>query len=270
MNQKAQANEKSTVIQIAGNLTQGISFADCERLFNLLLTENFPRLEAIAISKAKENVDALVKATFEKIDSKIDQISVEKLAQPDVQSTFNNAVQGAARKGTKIDIDLLAELLESRIEKDSTDYIDNCIEAAVKMVPKLTSDMLAILPALYFIQSLTYNDPDKIDSIYGSIYDHFLSRGIGMSLSKLKTMASIGVGSYMSIVGSSTFEDMKEKYTYLQSIDSESKYPRMYQALNFYDEMNLHRLTLTTPGQVIAIKMLAKIFPSMSLRDFLE
>lgn len=270
MNQKAQANENSTVIQIAGNLTQGISFAECERLFNLLLTENFPRLEAIAASTAKENVDALVKATFEKIDSKIDQISVEKLAQPDVQSTFNNAVQGVARKGTKIDIDLLAELLESRIEKDSTDYIDNCIEAAVEMVPKLTSDMLAILPALHFIQSLTWSNPAEVDNVYGLIYDHFLSRGEDMSRSKLKTMASIGVGSYVNIMGSNTFEGMKEKNNYLQGIDAESKYPRMYQALNFYDQKDLHQLTLTTPGQVIAIKMLAKIFPSLNLRDFLQ
>lgn len=90
-----------------------------------MLTENFPRLKAIAASNTKENVDTLVKATFEKIDSKIDQISVEKLAQPDIQSTFNNVVQGVARKGGKVDIDLLPELLESRFEKDSTDYIDN-------------------------------------------------------------------------------------------------------------------------------------------------
>ncbi len=270
MNQKAQANENSTVIQVTGNLTQGISFTDCERLFNLLLTENFPRLEAIAASKAKENVDALVKATFEKIDSRIDKVSAEKLAQPDVQSTFNNAIQGVARKGTKIDIDLLAELLESRIEKDSTDYLDNCIEAAVEIVPKLTSDMLAILPALHFIQSLHYGNPTDIDHVYGFIYDRFLSRCDDITPSKLKTMASIGVGNYINIMGSNTFENMKEKYPHLREIGAESKHPRMLQALNFYDQKNLHRLSLTTPGQVIAIKLLAKTFPMVSLRDFLE
>lgn len=270
MNQKAQANEGATVIQVAGNINQGISFADCERLFNLLLTENFPRLEAIAASKAKENVDALVKATFEKIESKIDQVSAEKLAQPDVQSTFNNAVQGAARKGTKIDIDLLAELLESRIEKDSTDYIDNCIEAAVEMVPKLTSDMLAILPALHFIQALSYNTPAELDQVYGLIYERFLSRCGDMTPSKLKTMASIGVGNYINIMSSNTFDGMKEKYPHLQEDGAELKHPRMVEALKFYDQKNLHQLTLTTPGQVIAIKLLAKIFPSISLRALLQ
>ena len=270
MNQKAQANENSTIIQVAGSLNQGISFADSERLFNLLLKENFPKLEAIAASTAKRNVDTLVKATFEKIDSKINQINVEKLAQPDVQSTFNSAVQGVARKGSKIDIDLLADLLEARIEKDNTNYIDNCIEAAVEMVPKLTSDMLVILPALYFIQELEWSNPTEIDNVYGLIYDRFLSRGGTISHSKLKTMASIGVGIYVNVIGSNTFEGMKKKYSCLQVINAESKYPRMHQALNFYDQKDLHQLTLTTPGQVIAIKMLEEIFPTINLRDFLQ
>jgi hypothetical protein len=270
MNQKAQATDGATVIQVAGNFNQGISLADCERLFNLLLTENFPRLEAIAATKAKENVDALVKSTFEKIESRIDQVSAEKLAQPDVQSTFNTAVQGAAKKGHKIDIDLLAELLEARIEKESSDYIDNCIEAAVEMMPKLTGEMLALLPALHFIQALNYNTPAELDVAFGAIYDRFLSKCGGMMPSKLKTMASIGVGNYINIMGNNTFNEMKKKYPHLQQPDAELKHPRMVEALKFYDQNNLHQLTLTTPGQVIAIKLLAKIFPSISLQACLQ
>ncbi len=100
-------------------------------MFQLLLTENFPKLEAAAAAKAKENTELLVKSTFQKLSAKIDSISIEKLAEPDVQNTFNTAVMGAAKKGLKIDIDLLAELLESRIEKGNTNYVDNCIEVAV-------------------------------------------------------------------------------------------------------------------------------------------
>ncbi|AKH38499.1 LPO_1073/Vpar_1526 family protein [Nitrosomonas communis] len=270
MNQKAQATDGAKVIQVTGNFNQGISFADCERLFNLLMTENFPRLEAIAATKAKENVDALIKSTFEKIESRIDQVSAEKLAQPDVQCTFNTAVQSAAKKGHKIDIDLLAELLEARIEKESSDYIDNCIEAAVEMVPKLTSEMLALLPALHFIQALNYNTPAELDAAFGAIYDRFLSKCVGMTSSKLKTMASIGVGNYINIMGGNTFSEMKKKYLHLQQTDVELNHPRMVEALKFYDQNNLHQLTLTTPGQVIAIKLLAKIFPSISLLACLQ
>jgi hypothetical protein len=270
MSQKAKASDGATVIQVAGNFQQGISLADCERLFNLLLTENFPRLEAVAAAQAKENVNTLVKATFEKIEAKIALVSVDKLAQPDVQSTFNTAVQGAARKGAKIDIDLLAELLEARIEKENSDYVDNCIEAAVEMVPKLTSEMLALLPALHFIQALSYDAPDQLDQIYGKVHDLFLSKCGDITPSKLKTMASIGVGTYINIMGADTFASLNNKYPHLKEEGAEARSPRVIEAHKFYDTKSLHQLTLTTPGQVIAVKMLEKIFPEIDLRACIQ
>ncbi len=138
------------------------------------------------------------------------------------------------------------------------------------MVPKLTSEMLALLPALHFIQALNYNTPAELDAAFGAIYDRFLSKCVGMTSSKLKTMASIGVGNYINIMGGNTVSEMKKKYLHLQQTDVELNHPRMVEALKFYDQNNLHQLTLTTPGQVIAIKLLAKIFPSISLLACLQ
>lgn len=270
MNQKAEAKQGSTVIQVAGDYCNGISFTECERLFHLLLTENFPKLEEIAAKKAKENVDSLVELTFKKIESRISQIAVEKLAQPDVQYTFNNAVQGAAKKGQKIDIDLLAELLESRIEKGNTDYLDNCIEASVDLVPKLTSEMLLLLPALHFIQGLIYNNHSQLDNLYGAIFEQFLSKCDTITPAKLKTMASIGVGNYINVTGGHSFEEMKEKYPHLKTSDAKSQHPNVVKTLDFYDKNKLYQITLTTPGQVIAVKMLSKILPGINLHDCIQ
>lgn len=271
MSQKAEANDSSTVIQVTGNFHQGISLTDCERLFNLLFTENFPKLEAVAAAKAKENVDILVKSTFEKIEKKIDQVSAEKLAQPDVQATFNTAVQGAAKKGNKTDIDLLAELLESRVEKLNNNYLDNCIEAAVEMVPKLTNEMLSLLPALHFIQTLAYNAPAELDAAFEAINERFLSKCHEITPSMLKTMASIGVGSYINITGNNTYSEMKKtRYPHLNDSDADHHHPKMISALKLYDTKSFHQLTLTTPGQVIAIKMLSRVFTSIDLRSCLN
>lgn len=221
MNQKAEASQNSTVIQVRGNLSNGITFSECERLFQLLLTENFPKLEAAAAEKAKENTELLVKATFQKLNAKIDSISVEKLAEPDVQNTFNTAVMGAAKKGQKIDIDLLAELLESRIEKGNTDYIDNCIEVAVEIVPKLTTEMILLLPVLHFIQAIVTNDIKYLDNNFGIIDDEYLSKCQDITPSKMKTIAATGAGSYMSIMAGNTFNQMKSRYPQLNETDSE-------------------------------------------------
>lgn len=270
MNQKAEASQNSTVIQVRGNFSNGITLSECERLFQLLLTENFPKLEAAAAEKAKENTELLVKATFQKLNAKIDSISVEKLAEPDVQNTFNTAVMGAAKKGQKIDIDLLAELLESRIEKGNTNYIDNCIEVAVEIVPKLTTEMILLLPVLHFIQAIVTNDITYLDNNFGVIDDEYLSKCKGITPSQMKTIAATGAGSYMSIMADNTFNQMKSRYPQLNETDSELKFPRMAKVLKFYDENNLHQLTLTTPGQVIAIKMLSKFFTGISINSHLQ
>ncbi len=263
-------SQDSTIIQVGGNFSNGITFSECERLFQLLLTENFPKLEAAAAAKAKENTELLVKSTFQKLSAKIDSISIEKLAEPDVQNTFNTAVMGAAKKGQKIDIDLLAELLESRIEKGNTNYIDNCIEVAVEIVPKLTSEMLLLLPVLHFIQAIVTNDIKYLDTNFGIIEDEYLSKCQDITLSKMKTIAATGAGSYMSIMAGNTFNQMKSSYPQLNETDSEFKFPRMAKVLKFYDEKNLHQLTLTTPGQVIAIKLLSKNFPGISINTHLQ
>ncbi|MEA2018548.1 MAG: LPO_1073/Vpar_1526 family protein, partial [Campylobacterota bacterium] len=146
MIQKATVEENSTSIQVTGDFSMGLTFESCERLFNLLLLENMPKLEAIAKQKAIENVNKLVDLTYKKLDDRIENIEIKKMSEPDVQSTFNIAVQGVAKKGEKIDIDLLADLLQSRLENDNDDYIDNCIESAVEIIPKLTNELLYIIP----------------------------------------------------------------------------------------------------------------------------
>ncbi|WP_010604788.1 LPO_1073/Vpar_1526 family protein [Pseudoalteromonas maricaloris] len=271
MTQKATVKDGSTSVQVAGDMSVGLTFENCERLFNLLLQENFPRLEAVAAQKAKENVDKLVSATYKKLDERLDQIEVSKLAEPDVQSTFNSAVQGAAKKGDKIDINLLSELLQSRLEKDNDDYVDNCIESAVDIIPKLTNELLCVLPVVHFVQSLSFSDESVINIIFTQLNQHYLSQCNAVTANKLKTIASSGAGNYINIMGGNTLEDsFKKRYPILDTPDVNSKFPNVVSFLAQYDKLELHKLSLTTAGQVIAVKMLEKVFGKMSIKDCVQ
>jgi len=271
MNQKATVKDNSTSIQVTGDMSVGLSFESCERLFNLLLQENFPKLEEVAAEKARKNVDELVQATYKKLHERIEQIEVKKLAEPDVQSAFNSATQGAAKKGSKIDIDLLSEMLQARLDKDNDDYVDNCIESAVDIIPKLTNELLCVLPINHFIQSLEFSNQAALDNIFVKLERHFLLSCKTISANKLKTIAATGAGDYINIMGSDTLKDnFKKKYSILNTDDVESNFPNVVRILKKYDELELHKLTLTTAGQVIATKMLEKIFGKMSIKDCVQ
>lgn len=266
--QKANASENSAVIQVAGNLVNGLSLTECERLFNLLFSENFPKLDAFARETAEKHVADFIGITFKKLEEKIDRINTDRLAEPDAQSTYNIAIQAVAKKGRKIDIDLLGDLLQSRLETNNTNYIDNCIEAAVEIVPKLTKEMLYLIPTLHFIQTINFTPPHNlslIDSWYGSVFDSYMAKCLNVSISMLITMGALGVGSYINIMGINTFQNYCTKYQFGDTEQIKSNIPNMYNTLQLYDQKQFHKLTLTAPGQIIAIKLLHKIIPKIDM-----
>lgn len=268
MTQKATASESSNVIQVAGNFISGASLNDCERIFKLLFAENFPKLDAIARATAEEHVAEFLALTIRKLEDRIDRIKVERLAEPDAQSTYNVAIQAVAKKGHKIDIDLLGDLLQSRLETNNTNYIDNCIEVAVEIVPKLTKEMLFLVPALHFIKTIIFTPPynqTSIEAYYGAIFKNYMEKCQGISTSMLRTMGALGVGNYMDIMGSNTFQAYCNKYQFGSVEHAKSNFPNMYKALQLYDEKDFHKLTLTAPGQIIAIKLLHKILPQINM-----
>lgn len=270
MTQKASASENSAIIQVSGNLVNGLSQTDCERLFNLLFSENFPKLDAIARETAERSVSEFVEKTFKKLEEKLDCIDTSRLAEPDVQSTYNTAIQAVAKKGRKIDIDLLGDLLQLRLEKNTSNYIENCVESAVEIVPKLTNEMLVLLPVLHFIQAIEFRKPYfsfVIDNTYGIVFDKYMTQCLNISVPMLKTMGAIGVGNYINMVGSNTFAAFCNKYQLADAERAKSDFPKMYKALQIYDQKNFHQLTLTAPGQIIAIKLLHKIIPDIDIHN---
>ncbi len=130
--------------------------------------------------------------------------------------------------------------------------------------------MLLLLPVLHFIQAIVTNDIKYLDTNFGIIENEYLSKCQDITPSKMKTIAATGAGSYMSIMADNTFNQMKSRYPQLNETESELKFPRMARVLKLYDEKNLHQLTLTTPGQVIAIKLLSKDFPGISINPHLQ
>ncbi|SET16997.1 LPO_1073/Vpar_1526 family protein [Thorsellia anophelis] len=267
VNQKAKASENSSITQVSGVLIQqtGLSFTECERLFNLLWQENFPKLEAKAIEIARNNVDILSRMVYEKIISSIDEINIEKLAQPDTQYAFNTAIQHVARKGNKIDIETLAELLKERIKKDNNDYLENCIESAIEMIPKLTHKMLNSIALIYFVNVVKVTNERLLEVFYRRISEVYLEQLSDITISELKQIGVIGAAIYgINYSTMDTFSLLQDnRYSFLNIDNVQSKYPYFYKVINFFDEKKFHLLNLTTSGELIGSIILEKITDSM-------
>lgn len=269
--QMAEINNDGSVLQVAGNYySRGLTYDQVKDLFLLLLDANLPKLEAAAAEKARAYAEDLVRKTYERLSQKIAIISTQKLAEPNVQAIFNEAIQNAARKGEKANIDLLADLLEMVVENDNSDFLDICIEVAISIVPKLTKEMLCAVATIQFVQHLTVKDENSLEQVYKALYDEFTSKCEYISITKLMTISSFGAGSYMNITGMDTFNEFKKKYTVLTGGDSKERFPFLTKVLGIYDKQQMHKLSLNAPGKVIAVTLLKKIFPALELKMLIE
>lgn len=249
-------------------IQEGLSFEAVERLVHLLLENNFPKLQEEAAKIARQSVDKLIHETYDKLANKIENISTEKLADPGVQYTIYEAIKSVARKGDKSPIELLAELLELRMEKNNTDILDIFIDEAVAIAPKLTYKMICTLVTIQFVQHLEVPTPLQLEPMYKIVYEEYTSKCSEVTETQLMTIASIGAGNYMRMMGTNTFIDFKKKYPILNCEDATTRFPFVLATLNTYDKLQLHKLSLNGPGRVIALKLLGKQFPSINLKDF--
>ena len=269
--QSAGVTGSGTSIQVAGNYQHGLTYGEVKDLMELLWEANFPKLTEAATERASQSVQRLIEQTYAKLNEKVDRISAEKLAEPDVQQVFNSAVQGAARKGEKANIDLLANLLEMRVERDNSDFLDICIEEAVSIVPKLTPEMIGALVTVQFVKHLTVSDGIGLEQMYVVIYQEYASKCREITLTRSRTIASFGAGTYMNIMGSDTLSTFKAKYPTLNSqSDIEAAFPSLVATLRLYDEKQLHKLDLSVAGKVIALTLLRRHFPVIDPKALID
>jgi hypothetical protein len=257
--------------QISGDYHQGLSYTEVKDLMEQLLEANFPKIQADVEAKSRAYVDELVQGTVIRLNGKVGRISPEKLAEPDVQATFNDAVQSVARKGEKAHIDMLAELLGMLVERDNSDFVDICIEEAVAIVPKLTAEMLCAMAVIQFTKHLTIKDETSLESFYEVLYHQYASKCGQITLTKLMTIASFGAGTYTNIMGQNTFDEFRKKYSIINTFaDPEASFTETKKTLSIYDERQLHKLELNGPGRIIALTFLQRSFPSLDPKNLLD
>lgn len=270
----------SIAVQSAGNVTieqnnQGLAVAEVKELTNLFLKENFPKLREEAILAATENVKEYLKYVEKEINEHADSLNVSKLSDPDIQSSLNESVQSSARKGNKIDLQLLAESVIQRVRNIDNDVLDLVAEEAIRIIPKLNRTQINFLTLAHYIAHVSHNEVKNIqelDSIIGLVVN-LTQESFGLTEANKQYLASMGVLTLNRIASANRIQQMlHERYPFLPSTNSDidKKYSNLQKIIGVYSENDMSMVFLTTVGQYIGILNLQRIFGKLDFSIWIK
>ena len=271
---KQTTNESENIVQIAGNATvnnYGLTLNEVKELTTLFMKENFPVLRAEAVAAANENINIFLKGFEEKLAQKHLQIDPSKFRDPDIQSSLNDAVLAAAKKGVKANPDLLADLLLERLNSNQDDFVSLVASEAIKIVPTLTRNQVLFLSHVVFQHNFKITSAvllDQLDQLeqFASPILALVRPSLGISeinKSHLQYSGCIGIN---HIIGNSMINILKVNYKFLKDADDqtiteslERDYPSLNEFKSAYEKDNISHIQLTSVGIIIGLANISRI-----------
>ncbi len=279
---KQETGENSEAYQAKRDIIithQGMDYNNVKQLCLDLIHDNFPKLQEEAMKQVNENVMALAGELKNEIAKKQAVISPEKLAQPDVQAALNEAVQGAAKKGKKTDLNLLANLVASRIDRGNSDLLDITIEEAIRLTPKLTREHINFLSVKHFVSSMTIQVPNvafiQLEQFAAPVLAAFGSNCV-LSMPNIQYLAGVGVLDFNPMFGHDAYDAQFKGYSSLAENTQEFKEkvkiqaPSLNKLLEIYEKEKFSSANLNSFGQVIALTNLGRIFGNIDLKIWIN
>jgi len=257
----------------------GMDYNSVKQLCLDIIHDNFPKLQDVAMEQVNKNVLELAAELKGEIEKRKQSLSFDKLASPDVQAALNDALQGAARKGKKSDLNLLASLVSSRIDKGNSELLDITIEEAVKIVPKLTKSHINFLVIKHFVANMNLNIPNvtaqHLDQFAIPIAANYLP-GSDLTEGHIRYLAGLGLLDYNPMFSHDIWDNKRETYKHLasdingfKSVMSSSA-PTMTRLLNSYEKNRLSGVSLNSFGQVIALTSMNRVFGNIDLKVWIK
>lgn len=280
--QKQETGDGGTAYQAGKNITVnkiGLQFSEVKEIFHLLLNENFPKLREIASQTANQNIENFLDKFEKKFAENFNRIDFKKIADPDVQFSFNEVVEANARRGDKVDADVLSELLIERIGVKSNNFISIVSSEAVKIVPKLTAEHISFLSLVHYLSSITQTTITnfrQLEQASSSIIG-LTSNGFNLSLSNLQYLQFTGVLTHIRIMGDDFIATTKNRYNFLETIPDDKlkilikkRAPSYQKLIEVYESDELYQITLTSVGQMIALANLKRVLGNLDYEIWIK
>ena len=266
--QEQSTTDGSTAIQAGRDVHyHGLTVSEVRELCALFLRENFPQLREEARRTAEEHVKVFANTLENRLVNDAASIVLDKLRQPDVQASINDAVQASARKGSAANPLLLSTLISERVSRQTNDYKDIVLSEAVQVVPRLTHAQIALISFVHFVTSMAFQELPNAGALepYSRKILPLATPGFGLSESKRQHIQYAGAASVNSLLGGDIYDGLAEGgYKYLApngvaefkaSIATQA--PTFARLLDQFNSDRLFAVQLTSVGQAIALANLS-------------
>lgn len=151
-------------------------YSEMKRIFLELFDLNFPKIKSNAQEIADNRINEFLKSLELKFSENIKKIQVEKFSDPNIQYYLQKTAVEVARKGERANYELLGDLLIAQLRNHSVDLIDNILDHALELAPKLLPKHIHYLSFRILINEATSNESDanKLNEMIGLSSERFL------------------------------------------------------------------------------------------------
>lgn len=140
-------------IQVAGDATFGNTTTEIVTICELVVRSQMASLKEDAYKIVNQRATEFGNQIAEKLSQDFDDKLKERLADPDVQYSINQAVTQVARKGFNEKSELLKELIVTKIHNNDEED-DLLIDHALEITQKLTTNDIKFLSLIYYLRSI--------------------------------------------------------------------------------------------------------------------
>lgn len=144
----------STAIQVTGDAVIGNTTTEVVTICGLVIRAEMASLKEEAFKIVNQRAEEFGNQIASKLSSDLDDKLKEKLSDPDIQYSINQAVVQVARKGFDEKSELLKELIVSKIETEEEDD-GIIIDHALEITSKLTTNDIKFLSLIYYLRNIT-------------------------------------------------------------------------------------------------------------------
>lgn len=143
--------DNSSAIQVTGDAHFGNTTTEVMAICQFMVKSEMASLRADAYALVESRAQEFGQQIAEKLSNDVDEKLREKLADPDIQYTLNQAVIQVARKGFDAKSELLKELIVSKFK--STEEEQNLIlDHALDVTQRLTTSEIKLLSLIYYFR----------------------------------------------------------------------------------------------------------------------
>jgi hypothetical protein len=190
----------AAAIQAGGNvvvnINQGLSATEVRQIVHDVLQTTLAEYKGVALAIAKARGEEVTEKFVTKLLAD-NPAGIEQAQTPDFQDSLFVLQKEYAKVGDEELGDLLVGLLVDQTKENDRTLLRNVLNEALRTAPRLSSDQISAISALFILFNVTNNGIDTLDTLGGFLQQHlkpFIKELENLSQASVSHLEFVGCG----------------------------------------------------------------------------